>query len=267
MPSDPAGTSSGLSAHVNHGLIYIARLWRLLQSALYYILIAPFRMPRILRRDATSHMMLETGVHSLPILLLINFLVGVILSMQSAYQLRKFGITELVAGLVAVTICREIGPLISAIVISARVGASIAAELGTMVVGEEIMALQTMALRPVPFLVVPRFLALILMLPCLTIIADFVGMFGGYCIGVFNLDMATHQYIQGTTDTLTLTDIYTGLLKSVAFGAVIAIVSCHEGLSVEGGAEGVGLATTRSVVLSILLIIITDLVFTAIFYL
>ena len=187
--------------------------------------------------------------------------------MQSAYQLRKFGITELVAGLVAVTICREIGPLISAIVISARVGASIAAELGTMVVGEEIMALQTMALRPVPFLVVPRFLALILMLPCLTIIADFVGMFGGYCIGVFNLDMATHQYIQGTTDTLTLTDIYTGLLKSVAFGAVIAIVSCHEGLSVEGGAEGVGLATTRSVVLSILLIIITDLVFTAIFYL
>lgn len=249
------------------GLVYVARLWVLFQSALFYTFIMPFRSSRVIRRDATSHMMLETGVHSLPILLLINFLVGVILAMQSAYQLKSFGMTELVSGLVAVTICREIGPLITSIVISARVGAAITAEIGTMVIGEEIMALQTMALRPIPFLVVPRLIALALMMPCLVIIADFIGMFGGYVVGVFNLDMASMQYINGTTATLSLTDVFTGLAKSVAFGVVIAVVSCHEGLSVEGGAGGVGIATTRSVVLSILLIVITDLIFTAIFFL
>lgn len=249
------------------GLVYIARLWKLFQSAMFYAFIMPFYNFRIIRREATSFMMLETGVYSLPILLLINFLVGVILSMQSAYQLKSFGMTELVSGLVAVTICREIGPLITAIVISARVGAAITAEIGTMIIGEEIMALQTMALRPIPFLVVPRLIALAVMMPCLVIIADFIGMFGGFVVGVFNLDMSAMQYINGTTSTLSLTDVFTGLVKSVGFGVVIAIVSCHEGLSVEGGAGGVGIATTRSVVLSILLIVITDLIFTAIFFL
>lgn len=247
-------------------LIYIARLWRLFAASLYYALVAPWKYPKIIRRQATSGMMLEAGVRSLPILLLINFLVGLILAMQSAYQLNKFGAGNLVSGLVAITVCREIGPLITAIVISARVGAAITAELGTMVVGEEIMALQTMALRPIPFLVVPRLIALIFMAPCLTIVDDFIGMLGGMCVGVFDLNMTVGQYINGTTANLTLTDLYTGLIKSIGFGAVIAVVACHEGLSVEGGAEGVGIATTRSVVYSILLIIITDLIFTAIFY-
>jgi phospholipid/cholesterol/gamma-HCH transport system permease protein len=247
-------------------LVYVARLWYLLGSSLYYALIAPWKNPRIIRRQATSGMMLEAGVRSLPILLLINFLVGLILAMQSAYQLNKFGAGNLVSGLVAITVCREIGPLITAIVLSARVGAAIAAELGTMVVGEEIMALQTMALRPIPFLVVPRLIALVFMTPCLTVVDDFVGMLGGMCVGVLDLNMTAGQYVTGVTSNLTLTDLYTGLIKSVGFGAVIAIVSCHEGLSVEGGAEGVGAATTRSVVYSILLIIITDLIFTAIFY-
>ncbi len=248
-------------------LVYIARLWMLFATSCYYAVVEPWRNPRVIRRQATSGMMLESGVRSLPILLLINFLVGVILAMQSAYQLKKFGMTDLVSGLVAITVCREIGPLISAIIISARVGAAITAELGTMVVGEEIMALQTMALRPIPFLVVPRLIALALMLPCVTILADFIGMFGGFTVGVFNLDQSMWMYIKGTVENLTLTDIYTGLAKSFGFGIVIAIVACHEGLSVEGGAEGVGKATTRSVVFSILFIIITDLIFTAVFFL
>ena len=247
-------------------LVYIARLWRLFLSSLFYALIAPWKNPRLIRRQAMSGMMLEAGVRSLPILLLINFLVGLILAMQSAYQLNKFGAGNLVSGLVAVTVCREIGPLITAIVISARVGAAITAELGTMVVGEEIMALQTMALRPIPFLVVPRLIALIFMMPCLTIVDDFIGMFGGMCVGLADLNMTVGQYVNGTILNLTLTDLFTGLIKSVGFGAVIAIVACHEGLSVEGGAEGVGTATTRSVVYSILLIIITDLIFTTVFY-
>lgn len=252
---------------VLHALAYIARLWTLFSASLYYAFIAPFKYPKMIRRRATSSMMLEAGVHSLPILLLINFLVGVILAMQSAYQLEKLGVTDFVPGLVAVTVCREIGPLITAIVISARVGAAITAELGTMVVGEEIMALQTMALRPIPFLVVPRLIALTFMLPCLTVIADFIGMFGGMTIGLLGIDMTAAQYVNGTTSTLALMDVWTGLTKSIGFGAGIAIVSCHEGLSVEGGAEGVGVATTRSVVNSILFIIITDLIFTIIFYL
>lgn len=247
-------------------LVYVARLWSLFLEAGYYTVIAPWKNPRLVRRKDTAGFMLETGVHSLPILMLINFLVGVILAMQSAYQLKKFGVTDFVPGLVAITICREIGPLITAIVLSARVGAAITAQLGTMVVGEEIVALQTMALRPVPFLVVPRTIALVLMTPCLTILADFIGMFGGFMIAVADLQMSPHFYIRSTTENLALMDVYTGLIKSVAFGLVIAIVACYEGLSVKGGAEGVGIATTRSVVISILLIIITDLLFTLIFY-
>lgn len=266
MMSEQEGILTRSKNKVFFGLVYVARLWILFSHSVFYAFIAPFRNPRLIRRQATSSLMLETGVRSLPILLLINFLVGVILAMQVGYQLKKFDAQGLVAGLVAITVCREIGPLITAVIISARVGAAIAAELGTMVVGEEIMALETMALRPIPFLVVPRLIALTFMMPCLTILADFIGMFGGMCIAVTDMQMSVYQYINGTTAALTLTDIYTGLTKSVAFGIVIAIVSCHEGLSVEGGAEGVGIATTRSVVYSILLIIITDLIFTTIFY-
>ncbi len=247
-------------------LVYVARLWRLFISSLYYAFIGPWKNPKMIRRHATAAMMLETGIRSLPILFLINFLVGLILAMQSAYQLNQFGAGNLVAGLVAITVCREIAPLITAVVISARVGAAITAELGTMVVGEEIMALQTMALRPIPFLVVPRLIALVFMMPCLTLLDNLIGMAGGMCIGLTDLNMTLGQFVQGATSNLTLTDLYTGLIKSVGFGAVIAIVACHEGLSVEGGAEGVGIATTRSVVYSILLIIVTDLIFTAIFY-
>lgn len=247
-------------------LSYLGRLWLLFVSAMWYAFIYPLWNPRIIRRHYTAAHMNETGINSLPILLLINFLVGLILAMQVGYQLQKFGAVELVPGLVAITVCREIGPLITAIIISARVGAAITAELGTMVVGEEIMALQTMALRPVPFLVVPRLIALTFMTPCLTILADMVGMLGGMLIGVGDMGMSVGQYINGTTENMSLVDFYTGLIKSVAFGIVIAIVSCHEGLSVGGGAEGVGIATTRSVVFSILLIILTDLVFTTLFY-
>jgi phospholipid/cholesterol/gamma-HCH transport system permease protein len=248
-------------------LIYIARLWSLFVSTLYYLFIAPFRYPKIIRREVTLEFMVETGNRSLPILLLINFLVGLILAMQSLYQLAKFDVADLMPGLVGITMCREIGPLITAILISARVGAAITAELGTMVVGEEIMALETMALRPIPFLVVPRFIALCCMLPILTIMADCIGMFGGFCVAHVNLGMHAVQYINATSDNLSLLDLYTGVIKSLGFGMVIAIVACHEGLSVEGGAEGVGVATTRSVVLSILFIIITDLIFTTIFFL
>ncbi|MBD3265993.1 MlaE family lipid ABC transporter permease subunit [bacterium] len=248
-------------------LIYIGRLSSLLISSLYFAFVYPFRHPKSIRYRATLEMMVESGNRSLPILLLINFLVGLILAMQSVYQLNKFSAADLVPGLVAITMCREIGPLITAIILSARVGASITAELGTMVVGEEIMALETMALRPIPFLVVPRLVALACMLPVLTMFADAIGMFGGFCVARLNMDMHAMQYYNSIIQNLSLTDLHTGLVKSFGFGIVIATVACHEGLAVEGGAEGVGVATTRSVVISILLIIITDLIFTTMFFL
>lgn len=247
--------------------VYTARLWNLLAQVIYWIAVLAWKSPRRLRRAETFRQMVECGVNSVPILFLIIFLIGLILAMQSAYQLEKFGVTSLVSALVGVTITREVGPLITGIIVSARVGAAITAELGTMVVSEEIMALETMAIRPVPFLVVPRFIALAVMVPCLTILADCVGLFGGFCIGVGNLDISAGAYIHNTIEGLENQDIITGLVKSVGFAGVIALVSCHEGLAVSGGPEGVGAATTRSVVMSILLIIVTDLIFTIIFYL
>lgn len=265
--SDSGSLIEGVFVRGTRPLIYVARLWKLFAETCYWIVVVGLRSPRRLRRAETFRQMVQAGINSIPILFLIIFLIGFILAMQSAYQLKKFGVTSLVAPLVGVTITREVGPLITAIIISARVGAAITAELGTMAVSEEIMALETMAIRPVPFLVVPRFIALVVMLPCLTMLADLVGLLGGFCVGVGNLDMSAGAYFHNTIEGLENQDIITGLVKSVGFAVVIALVSCHEGLSVGGGPEGVGTATTRSVVTSILLIILTDLMFTVIFYL
>ena len=161
---------------------------------------------------------------------------------------------------------RELGPVLTALVIAGRVGASITAELGTMKVTEQIDALRTLAANPVKYLVVPRFLALIVMLPILTVYSDFIGMLGGYIIGVYKLLIGSTIYIKMTFDTLALKDIFTGLFKSVVFAGIICIISCYEGFMTEGGAEGVGKATTFSVVTSFILIIAADCLFTALFY-
>ena len=161
---------------------------------------------------------------------------------------------------------RELGPVLTALVIAGRVGASITAELGTMKVTEQIDALETLAANPVKYLVVPRFLALCIMLPILTIYADFLGIIGGYLIGVYKLLIGPTIYLQMTYDSLVLKDLFTGLFKSLIFAVIICIVSCYEGFRAEGGAEGVGKATTLSVVTSFILIIAADCLFTAVFY-
>jgi phospholipid/cholesterol/gamma-HCH transport system permease protein len=161
---------------------------------------------------------------------------------------------------------REIGPVLTALVIAGRVGAAITAELSTMKVTEQVEALETLSLNPVRYLVAPRFLALLLMLPCLTLIGDLVGIFGGYLIGITNLGLPSGLYIDTTIEFLTVKDITTGLLKSCVFSVVITMIACYQGLSTEGGAEGVGRSTTRSVVTSFILIIIADAILTALFY-
>lgn len=186
--------------------------------------------------------------------------------MQSAYQLQQLGATIYVAALVGVSVTREIGPVLTSLVIAGRVGAAITAEIATMKVTEQVEALETLSLNPVRFLVAPRFLALLFMLPCLVVLGNIMGMFGGFLIGVTQLHLTPGLYIDTTINFLTIKDINTGLFKSAVFGVLIAMIACYKGISTEGGAEGVGRSTTASVVTSFIMIILADAVLTALFY-
>ncbi|MBL7072229.1 MAG: ABC transporter permease [Candidatus Omnitrophica bacterium] len=210
--------------------------------------------------------MVFAGVQSLLIVFFISLFTGVVIAMQSAYQLRTLGAVIYVAPMVSISMVRELGPVFTALIVTGRVGSAITAELGTMKVSEQIEALETMALSPVRFLIVPRFLALLVMLPCLTVISDFVGMLGGLIVGVFNLGLDPYRYVTFSFNFLTWKDVWTGLVKSVAFATIISIIACYVGLKTQGGAEGVGKATTLSVVVSFILIVVFDCILTGLFY-
>jgi phospholipid/cholesterol/gamma-HCH transport system permease protein len=205
-------------------------------------------------------------VRALPILSLITFFIGLILALQSAYELAKLGAMSVVAKAVALSMSRELGPLITAIVVIGRSGSAFAAEIGTMKVSEEIDALEVMAISPIDFLVSPKFLAMMVMLPCLTIWANAMGILGGALFGVTQADFTFQRYIQASIESLYVRDIVSGLIKSVMFGITITAVGCQEGLATTGGAEQVGRSTTRAVVISIFLVVAVDLVFTGIFF-
>ena len=238
---------------------------RLLGETLRWIFTGPFKK-KFVKPKSIIAQMIFAGVDSLAIVFFVVFFTGIVIAMQTAYQLAAFGAVVYVASLVAISICRELGPVLTALVVAGRVGSAIAAELGTMKVSEQVEALQTMALNPVRFLVVPRFLALLIMLPCLTIIADLAGMVGGYIVGIFNLNINSALYIDTTFRFLQSKDVVTGIIKSVVFAMIISIIGCYQGLNARGGAEGVGKSTTSSVVVSFILIILFDCILTAVFY-
>jgi phospholipid/cholesterol/gamma-HCH transport system permease protein len=248
-----------------NGLAYVGGLARLAGGSARAIFIEPFR-GRKLNLNRAVHQAMAVGVEALPIVSLISFFIGMILALQGAYELRKFGALHLVASAVAISMTRELGPLMTAVVVIGRSGSSFAAEIGTMKVNEEIDALETMALEPVHFLVAPKFLAMILMMPCLTTWADFMGVLGGGLFGVTSAGFTWAGYLRATIDALILRDIVTGLIKSVMFGLVITSVGCQEGFSTGLGSEQVGRSTTSAVVNSIFLVVVVDLVFTALFY-
>lgn len=250
------------------------RIWKRYKSWLHYMggaailfietIFWSFVPP--LRKKQLFDQIYKVGVSSLPIVFLTAMFTGMVLALQSAYQMQRVSAQMYIASLVALSMCRELGPVLTALVVAGRVGASITAELGTMKVTEQIDALETLATNPIKYLVVPRFLALVLMLPLLTVYADFVGMFGGYLVGVFKLHINPNMYLNMTGSFLQLKDVYTGLLKSVVFAVIISIIGCYEGFRTSGGAEGVGRSTTLSVVISFILIIAFDCLFTALFY-
>ena len=244
---------------------HLYKIGKLGKKAFYWTAIAPLK-GKGLRWKSTVDQMVLIGVNSIPIVMVICFFVGLILAMQAAYQLERFGASIYVADLVGVSMTREMGPLLTAIIIAGRSGSAIAAEIGTMKVYEEIDALSTMGFNPTKFLVVPRLLALLIMLPCLTIIADLVGILGGFLLAVFSLNISFIRFLNQTVEALVMKDLITGLIKSLVFAVIIAKVGCYQGFSVKGGAEGVGKATTASVVTSIFLIILADLVCTMLFY-
>lgn len=219
-----------------------------------------------LRWGAVVDQMNKIGVTSLPLVSLTALFTGMVLSLQSAYQLRLFTAQQFTSDLVALSVTRELGPVLTGMVVAGRVGASIAAELGTMKVTEQIDAMQALAVDPIRYLVVPRLVAGFFMLFILTIYADCIGMLGGYFIAVFKLGISSHQYIKRSINALVVKDIATGLIKAFFFGAIISIVGCYYGFKARNGAEGVGRATTMAVVGTLILIIASDALFTAIFY-
>jgi phospholipid/cholesterol/gamma-HCH transport system permease protein len=250
---------------VTNGFAYLGELATLGGRAAYYTFVGPFQ-GRPLRLQRAMSQAMDVGVRALPILSLITFFIGLILALQAAYELRKFGALDLVATAVAVSMTRELGPLITAIVVIGRSGSAFAAEIGTMKVTEEIDALETMAISPIHFLVTPKFLAMMVMLPCLTIWANSMGVLGGALFGVAQADFTWGRYVRASIDALFLRDLTSGLIKSVMFGITITAVGCLEGLNTGAGAEQVGRSTTRAVVMSIFLVVVVDLVFTLLFF-
>jgi phospholipid/cholesterol/gamma-HCH transport system permease protein len=188
------------------------------------------------------------------------------MALQTAHELKKFGMMQLVADTVVVSILRELGPLLTAIVVIGRSGSAFAAEIGTKKVTEEVDALRTMAFDPVAFLVAPKFLAMVVMVPALTIWADVMGVLGGSIFGVLAGNFTFQSYFARTLDAIALQDVFTGLIKSILFAVVITSVGCREGFATGAGAEEVGRSTTSAVVTSIFLVVVVDLVFTTLFY-
>jgi phospholipid/cholesterol/gamma-HCH transport system permease protein len=254
-----------LGARSLEGLRWLGSIGILTTDTAAALVGGPFHGRPVRRRQIASQSV-RVGIKSLSVVLLVLLFVGLVLALQLAAILQRFGAVEYVGSVVGVAVTRELGPLMAAIVFTGFAGAAMAAELGTMKVGEEIDAMTASALSPVRFLVAPRVLACVLMVPAVTVLANLVGILGGLIVTSGFLGISHELYFDRMLSVMTVKDIWTGLVKSAVFGGVIALVACREGLSVRGGAAGVGRATTRSVVVGIVAIIVIDCFFAGLFY-
>ncbi|MBI5068219.1 MAG: MlaE family lipid ABC transporter permease subunit [Deltaproteobacteria bacterium] len=227
--------------------------------------VALLRSPRSANWRELPATMERSGADAVPIVVLINFLVGLAMAFQASAQFRRYGANIYVADLIGISVSRELGPLMTAIVLCGRSGAAFTAELGFMRVNEEIDALRTMGLGPMRYLVLPRTLALVLVLPLLVLLADVAGVLGGLVVGVWNLDLTPRGYLNETIRAVSVWDVASGLVKSVVFALAIALIGCQQGLATTGGAEGVGRRTTAAVVTTLFTLILADAALTALF--
>ncbi len=209
--------------------------------------------------------MVFIGIDSFPLVSLISFFVGIIIAFQTAYQLKMFSSEIYIASLVALSLTRELGPVLGSLIVAARSGASITAQLGAMKISEQIDALEVMGVEPINYLVVPKFISLVISMPLLVIYADCLGIFGGYIVGATKFSIPFGFYFKMTFDALVYKDIISGMIKSVCFGAIIAFISCFEGFRPFSSSD-VAKVVTNSVVRSFILIIIFDSILTAFFY-
>lgn len=218
------------------------------------------------RWKASVSQMLQVGVDALPMVGLMSICAGFILAMQGASELKRFGAIRYVIDLVAVGFTRDLGPLLTAIAISGRSGSAFSAEIGTMKVTEEIDALRVMAFDPIEFVLAPKFLAALIMIPCLSIFANVCGILAGWIFMFFSSHLGFGLYLRYALDSIDIHDVIGGLIKSLAFATIIVQVGCLEGFRVRGGPEAVGRSTTAAVVKATFLVIVADLLFTALFY-
>lgn len=225
-----------------------------------------FKDRKRLRQGRLMNYIDEIGAGSLPLVLTASMLLGTAITVLVSFQLKEFGGLGYVPGLVAASVLREMGPLITALIIAGRVGAAFTARIGTMKVSEEILALETMAINPVRFLVVYRFLGLVVSLPALTVLAEFTALIGGFMFGTLRLGIPADTYLRESLDVITFKDLGSGIVKSIVYATAVSMIGCYRGLVVEGGAEEVGKATMLSVVSASITIIVLDTVMTGAFY-
>ncbi|SDN50126.1 phospholipid/cholesterol/gamma-HCH transport system permease protein [Desulfonauticus submarinus] len=238
----------------------MGRMLLLLLQSFIWLFRPPFRFRLFIKQ------MEFVGVNSLFVVLLTGLFTGMVLALQTYYAFRMFSAESLVGATVALSMTRELGPVITALMVTGRAGSAIAAEIGTMRVTEQIDALTVMAISPVQYLVVPRIVAGIIMLPLLTVISDFVGVIGGYLVGVKLLGINSGLFLNKIYEYVDFEDLYNGLIKAACFGLIFTLVGCYKGFYTRGGAEGVGKATTQAVVLGSVLILMFDYVLTALMF-
>lgn len=232
----------------------------LLLSVLSWMIRPPLKLRLIFRQ------MEFVGVKSIFVVVLTGTFTGMVMALQGYYGFRMFSAESLVGSTVALGMTRELGPVLTSLMVTARAGSAMAAELGTMRVTEQIDALYVMAANPIKHLIVPRIVASVLMLPLLTIVSDFMGIIGGYFVGVPVLGINEGAFIKNITKYVELSDIYHGLTKAAVFGLILSLIGCYKGFNTRGGAEGVGKATTEAVVLASISILVSDYFLTAIMF-
>jgi len=252
---------------LNRGLAYVGGLTIQFWSALRA---SPRVLPVIGKRgrwQEAVRQMSVVGVKALPMVGTMSICTGFILAMQTGAELRRFGALQYVMDTVAIGFTRELGPLLTAFVVSGRSGSAFSAEIGTMVVTSEIDALRTMAIDPIEFVLAPRYVAAMIVIPCLSVMSNAFGILAGWLFMFFETNLRISMYLQYIADSIYLRDVLTGVLKSVVFAAIIVNVGCREGFRTRGGPDAVGRAATSAVVWSTFLVILADVFFTAIFYL
>ncbi len=242
---------------------HVSNIWRLFTSTLWYLTVGVARGRTRIGRQLLP-MMRNVGVRSLPVVALITFLTGAILVLQTGDVMRKYGQLQQVPGMVALSVVRALGPLMTAIIMTARVGASFTAVLGSMRINEEIVALEAMAVQPTAYLVAPRLLSMLVMVPCLAVFSYLLGMTGGWLVAMLVYDIDTQTYVETSIVYLDMTGIVFGLVKSVVFAVLITLICCYYGLVAEGGPMGLGRNIMVAVVVSIVMLVVAEAVLAAV---